>query len=83
MIVFIFRERGREGGREGEKNQCVVASHASSWGLGPQPRHVPRLEIKPATFGSQASTQSTETYQLGLTIKIIDDNVLCITLRDL
>ena len=25
-IVFIFREKGREGGREGEKHQCVVAS---------------------------------------------------------
>ena len=70
MIVFIFRERGREGGREGEKNQCVVASHASSWGLGPQPRHVPRLEIKPATFCSQASTQSTESHQPGLWLNL-------------
>ena len=27
-ILFIFfRERGREGEREGEKHQCVVASH--------------------------------------------------------
>ena len=25
--LFIFRERGREGEREGEKRQCVVASH--------------------------------------------------------
>ena len=25
-ILFIFRERGREGDREGEKHQCVVAS---------------------------------------------------------
>ena len=25
--LFIFRERGREGGREREKHQCVVASH--------------------------------------------------------
>ena len=24
---FIFRERGREGERKGEKHQCVVASH--------------------------------------------------------
>ena len=24
--LFIFRQRGREGGREGEKHQCVVAS---------------------------------------------------------
>ena len=27
-ILFIFRERGREGEREGEKHQCVVASCA-------------------------------------------------------
>ena len=27
-ILFIFRERGREGEREGEKHQCVAASHA-------------------------------------------------------
>ena len=26
-ILFIFRKRGREGEREGEKHQCVVASH--------------------------------------------------------
>ena len=28
LYLFIFRERGREGEREGEKHQCVVASHA-------------------------------------------------------
>ena len=26
-FIFIFRERGREGEREGEKHQCVVAPH--------------------------------------------------------
>ena len=26
-ILFIFRERGREGEREGKKHQCMVASH--------------------------------------------------------
>ena len=26
FYLFIFRERGREGEREGEKHQCVVAS---------------------------------------------------------
>ena len=25
-IIFLFRDRGREGEREGEKHQCVVAS---------------------------------------------------------
>ena len=27
FYLFSFRERGREAGREGEKHQCVVASH--------------------------------------------------------
>ena len=28
MILFIFRERGREGERKGDKQQCAVASGA-------------------------------------------------------
>ena len=32
---FIFRERGREGEREGEKHQCVVASHMPPLGTWP------------------------------------------------
>ena len=32
LDLFIFRERGREGEREGEKHQCVVASHLSPTG---------------------------------------------------
>ena len=31
-ILFIFRQRVREGGREGEKHQCVVASHVPPTG---------------------------------------------------
>ena len=42
FYVFIFRERGREGEREGEKHQCVFASPtAPNQGPGPQPRQVP------------------------------------------
>ena len=42
FYLFIFREKGREGEREGEKHQCVVGSPVSPTGdLGPQPRHVP------------------------------------------
>ena len=41
-ILFIYYQRGKEGEREGEKHQCVVASHTlSTWGPGPQPRQVP------------------------------------------
>ena len=32
---FIFRERGREGEREGETQQCVVASQAPPPGTWP------------------------------------------------
>ena len=35
QILFIFRERGREGEREGEKHQCVVASHTPPEGTWP------------------------------------------------
>ena len=53
-ILFIyFRQRGKEGEREGEKHQRVVASHTfpplGTW-PGPQPRHVPWLGIEPATL---------------------------------
>ena len=39
---IYLKKRGREGEREGEKRQCVVASHVPSYyGPGLQPRHVP------------------------------------------
>ena len=50
--LFIFRERGREGEREGEKHQCVVAfcMPPHHWGSGLKPWHVPWLGIKPVTL---------------------------------
>ena len=56
FYLFIFRERGREGEREGEKHWCVrdtlisCLSHSPNWGPGLQPRHVPWLGIEPAAF---------------------------------
>ena len=47
IYVFIFRQKGREGEREGEKHQCAVVLHAHYWGPGLQHRHVPWLGIKP------------------------------------
>ena len=42
FIYFIFRERGKEGEREGEKHQCLVSSHASpNWG--PNLTHNPSM----------------------------------------
>ena len=32
FYLVIFREKGREGVREGEKHQCVVASHVAPTG---------------------------------------------------
>ena len=54
FYLFTFRARGREGERQGEKQQCVRAtsihclSHAPYWGPGLQPRHVPWPGINPA-----------------------------------
>ena len=41
LFIYFWRG-GREGGREGEKHHCVVASPTPpNWGPGPQPTHVP------------------------------------------
>ena len=56
FYLFIFRERGREGEREGEKHWCARETligcllHTSNWRSGPQLRHVPWLGIEPVTF---------------------------------
>ena len=50
-ILFIyFRERGKEGEREGEKHQLVASRTCSYMWLNLKPRHVPWLGIEPATF---------------------------------
>ena len=52
---FIFREWVRE---RRDTTMCGCLSLATYWGPGPQPRHVPRLGIEPATpqFAGQHST---------------------------
>ena len=45
---------------------CGCLLHTPYWRPGPQPRHVPWLEIEPGPFGSQASAQSMEPHQPGL-----------------
>ena len=61
FYLFTFRERRRQGEREGEKRQYVrdlVASHTPPTG------HLcPDWESNQRPFGSQASTQSTEQQQ--------------------
>ena len=54
FYLFIFRERGREGEREGEKHQCVVASHVAPTGeLAHNPGMCPDWESNWRPFGSQ------------------------------
>ena len=61
LFTFIFRERGREGEREEEINQCVVASHAPPAGdLAHNPGMCPDWESNQQLSGLQASAQSTE-----------------------
>ena len=63
-ILFIFREReGRERGRETsmcERHMDRLPPTGPQLGPGPQPRHVPRLGIEPATlwFTGQHSIHS-------------------------
>ena len=65
-ILFIFRERGREGEREGEKHQCVVASRTPPTGdLARNPGMCPDRESNRRPFGLQTSAQSTEPHQPG------------------
>ena len=56
FYLFTFRERGRKGEREGEK-QCMVASHVSPTGdLARNPGMCPDWESNPGPFGLQAGT---------------------------
>ena len=68
---FIFRERGREGEREGEKQQCVGASHMTLTGdLAHNPGMCPDWELNQWPFGSQASSPLNHTSQ-GKSFKIL------------
>ena len=66
IYLFIFRERGREGEREGEKHQHVIAFHVLLDGdLTCNPGICTDWELNQWLFGLQASTQSTEPHQPG------------------
>ena len=67
--LVIFREKGMEG----EKHQCVVASHAPTplGSLAHNPGKCPDWELNQQPFGSQASTQSTEPHQIGLLLDFL------------
>ena len=56
FYLFIFRERVKDGEREGEKHQCMVASQAPLTGdLAYNPGVCPYWESDLQRFGSQAS----------------------------
>ena len=66
-LFYFFRERGREGEREGKKHQCVVASCASPTGdQACNPGMCPDREWNQRPLDLQAGTQSTEPHHLGL-----------------
>ena len=67
FYLFIFRQRGREGEREGEKHQCVVASHMPPTGdLASNPDMCPDWELNWQPFSSRTGAQSTEPHHPGL-----------------
>ena len=72
-ILFIFRERGREGEREGEKHQCVVASCMPPIGdLACNPGMCPDWESNQWPFGSQAHAQSMELHQPRQSLRVFE-----------
>ena len=69
FYLFVFREKGRDGEREGEKHQCMVASRTPPTGdLARNPGMCSHWESNQQPFGSQASTPYTEPHQPGLTM---------------
>ena len=67
FYLFIFRERGKEGEREAEKHQCVVASPAPpTEDLTCNPDMCPDWESNWRPIGLQVNAQSTEPHQPGL-----------------
>ena len=63
----LFLDRGREGDREEEKHQCMVASRKPLMGqLAHNLGTCPDWELNPRHFGSQAGAQSIEPHQPGL-----------------
>ena len=70
--LFIFRGRRREGEKEGEKHQCVGASHAPLSGdLACNPNMCPVWELISRPPSPQAGSQSTEPYQPGLNWSVL------------
>ena len=66
IFLFIYFQGGRQGEREGEKHQCVVASLMPPTGdLARNSGMCADCVSNQRPFGSQAGTQSTEPQQPG------------------
>ena len=66
FYLFTSRERGREGEREREEHQCVVAFPAPPTGdLARNPGMYPHWDLNQWPPGLQDGTQSTESHQPG------------------
>ena len=70
-ILFIFRERGKEGERRRETSMCEryidwLPLTPPTGDLACNPIMCPDLESNRRPLGSQASTQSTDLHQPGL-----------------
>ena len=75
-MIYLLLERGREGEREGEKHQCVVASHAPLTGdLAHNPGMCPDWELSQLPFGSQACVQPTKPHQPGQNWCFLKDGI--------
>ena len=69
QFIHFFKDlffREQKGGREGEKHQCVVASHTPPAGdLSCNPGMCPDWELNWPPCGLQAGSQSMEPHQPG------------------
>ena len=75
FYLFIFRERGREGEREGEKQQCVVASHVAPTGaLACNPGMCPDWELKRRPFSLQPTLSPLEYTSQGESRKCLENS---------
>ena len=66
FYLSIFRKRGKEGEREGEKHWSVVSHTPPSRDMAPNPGMYPNQELNRWPPGLQAGTQSTGLHQPGL-----------------
>ena len=65
-FIYLFLEQGEGREKEGEKHQCVFASHSPPTGdLACIRGTCPDQKLNQRPFGSQASTQSTQLHQPG------------------